>query len=129
MMMRMIGPDRAQVAFIDLGSVYGIGWDGAPLLGALLERGGLILYDRDRFSTLRMISQDNFARKEEIPLEAVCGYIEARQTLHIEGDGRQSLAHAKKQGSKVRALKRDPGEHGTIDPYMKPIPVEGGARW
>src|SRR5262249_21823428 len=38
----------------------------------------LVIYDRDRFSTLRMIEQDNFARKEEIPLEAVCAYIEAK---------------------------------------------------
>ena len=89
----------------------------------------LIIYDRERFSTLRMIEQDNFARKEEIPLEAACAYIEAKHTLHIEGDGRQSLTYAKQQIQKVKALTREAREHGTIDPYMNPIPVEGNSKW
>ena len=45
----------------------------------------LIIFDRIRFPTLRLLRQDSFARKEQIPVEAVYAYIEAKHTLVLTG--------------------------------------------
>lgn len=80
----------------------------------------IIIFDRERFSTLRMIGQDSFARKEEIPLEAVCAYIEAKHTLHVEGDGPQSLDRAMAQVAAIRQLRRSGRLLAQADPYLIP---------
>lgn len=43
----------------------------------------IIIFDRDRFPTLRMLPQDDFAQQNDIPVEAVCAYLEAKHTLFI----------------------------------------------
>jgi hypothetical protein len=63
----------------------------------------VIIFDRLRYPTLRVLPEVG-ARKEWIPVEATFGYIEAKYTLEIEGNGKQSIAHAAEQVSKVKAL-------------------------
>lgn len=69
----------------------------------------IIIYDRQRFPTLRLFDQDQFERKEYVPVEAVYAYIEAKHTLSVEGseeDG-QSYSKAAKQVTAVKGLPRE----------------------
>src|SRR4051812_22586008 len=36
----------------------------------------IIIFDRDQFPTLRMLPQNDYSRKEHVPVEATCAYIE-----------------------------------------------------
>ena len=45
----------------------------------------LVIYDKDRFPTLRLLEGDKFEKKHEIPVEAVFAYLEAKNTLIFEG--------------------------------------------
>ncbi len=40
-----------------------------------------IIFDQERFPTLRLLQRDNFEIKEQIPIEAVYAYIEAKHSL------------------------------------------------
>ena len=84
----------------------------------------LIIFDRIRFPTLRILRQDSFARKEQIPVEAVYAYIEAKHTLEIEGDSGQSLKKASTQVAKVKSLPREDISLTMVDPYVGPLPIE-----
>lgn len=64
----------------------------------------IIIYDRHVFPTLRLLPQEDYSRKEWIPIEAVAAYIEAKHTLQIAGDSGQSLAKACDQIGKVKLL-------------------------
>jgi hypothetical protein len=58
----------------------------------------IIIYDRSLFPTLRLLGDEDYSRKEWIPIEAVAAYIEAKHTLQIVGD-------VKKACSQVAAVK------------------------
>jgi hypothetical protein len=47
---------------------------------------------------------DDYGTKEFVPIEATFCYIEAKHTLHLEGDDPQSLSRACEQVSKVKNL-------------------------
>jgi hypothetical protein len=92
--------------------------------GFVATRGGekkgddIIIYDRDRSPTLRLVEQDGFERKESIPVEAVYAYIEAKHTLFIEGSGGQSISKACDQVRAVKSLPRDVVPWTYQDPYV-----------
>jgi hypothetical protein len=64
----------------------------------------IVIYDRMRFPTVRSLDQDDFARKEKVPIEAVYAYIEAKHTLTVQGNGDSSLSHATQQAARVKRL-------------------------
>lgn len=80
----------------------------------------IIIFDRSRFPRLTMRGEDGFARKESVPIEAVYGYIEAKHALHLEGNGKQSLAKALGQIGRVRELlvTREPVRPGQVMPLF-----------
>lgn len=55
--------------------------------GFVVDRNGnkagddIIIYDQERFPTLRINKRNDYSRKENIPIEAVYGYIEAKHKL------------------------------------------------
>lgn len=63
----------------------------------------IIIYDRALFPTARFLG-DSLAQKEQVPVEAVAAYIEAKHTLELEGDGDSSLNHAMTQVARVKQL-------------------------
>lgn len=83
----------------------------------------IIIYDRERFPTLRVFPQESYDRKQDIPIEAVYAYIEAKHTLHINGDinDGQSLIKACSQVSAVKRIceNREPRLAEHIYPYFK----------
>lgn len=50
----------------------------------LKEGDDIIIFDQERFPTLRLLQRDNFEIKEQIPIEAVYAYIEAKHSLTSE---------------------------------------------
>jgi hypothetical protein len=64
----------------------------------------IIIYDKMGFPTLRGLGKDDFATKEQVPIEAVYAYIEAKHTLCIEGDGGTSFQKAVNQVAQVKML-------------------------
>ena len=66
----------------------------------------IIIYDQERFPTLRLLQDSTFAQKQKIPIEAVYAYIEAKHTLCLEGDGGQSLNKSLKQIQAVKNIER-----------------------
>jgi hypothetical protein len=63
------------------------------------KQGDDIIIDQERFPTLKANEADEFFRKENIPIEAVYGYIEAKHTLNPD-----SLDKAYKQITAVKQL-------------------------
>jgi hypothetical protein len=57
-----------------------------------------------RFPTLRALDTDDFASKEQVPIEAVYAYIEAKHSICIEGDGGTSFQKALTQVGQVKML-------------------------
>ncbi|NLX95611.1 MAG: hypothetical protein GXY83_05495 [Rhodopirellula sp.] len=76
--------------------------------------------DRDRFPTLRIVEQEGFERKESIPLEAVYAYIEAKHTLHLQGDDGRSITRACQQVAAVKFLLRAPVPLDQPSPVSRP---------
>jgi hypothetical protein len=66
----------------------------------------ILIYERIRFPTFRGLPVTDYASKERIPIEAIYCYIEAKHTLHIDGDDGQSLKKAIEQVKAVRTLCR-----------------------
>jgi hypothetical protein len=64
----------------------------------------IIIYNRAHFPTLRGLEDEDYSRHERIPIEAVYGYIEAKHTIQLAGEGDSSLSHAISQLQKVKAL-------------------------
>ena len=91
------------------------------------EGDDIIIYDRVRFPVLRVLDE-SFVRKQKIPVEAVYAYIEAKHTIHLEGDENdgQSLEKACSQVAKVKALPRADRPLETITPHIK---VDGKVDW
>lgn len=76
------------------------------VVSALGEKAGddIIIYDRMRFPTLRALETDDFASKEQVPIEAVYAYIEAKHSICIEGSGGTSFQKALTQVGQVKIL-------------------------
>jgi hypothetical protein len=64
----------------------------------------IIIYERHLFPTARFLLDGDFSLKEQVPIEAVAAYIEAKHTLELEGDSNSSLDHALSQAGKVKQL-------------------------
>jgi hypothetical protein len=67
----------------------------------------ILIYERIRFPTFRGLSVADYGSKERIPIEAIYCYIEAKHTLHIDGDEGQSLKKAIGQVKAVKTLCRE----------------------
>lgn len=67
----------------------------------------IIIFDCENFPTLRLLEDNAYAQKQQIPIEAVYAYIEAKHCLNLDGDDGQSLSKALKQVSDIKALKRE----------------------
>jgi len=85
----------------------------------------IIIYDQERFPTLRPNTIRAFDKKEKVPVEAVYGYIEAKHTLNSE-----SFDKSLKQTQQVKILcsKREQVSIYQFDPYIEsdkllPYPV------
>ena len=72
----------------------------------------LIIYDREGTPTLRMLPQDDYARKEFIPVESVYAYIEAKSTLSLDKDG--TYARAITQVAAAKLLPRRDRSHSEL---------------
>lgn len=66
----------------------------------------IIIFDRERFPTLRLLEDDKYDKKQEIPIEAVYCYIEAKNTLIVNGEN-ANFEKALKQSSDIKKLNRD----------------------
>jgi hypothetical protein len=64
----------------------------------------IIIFDRMRFPTIRSLESDTFTKKEQVPIEAVFAYIEAKHSITIEGDGGTSFQKALTQVGRVKIL-------------------------
>jgi len=83
----------------------------------------IIIYDSFRLPTLRIFPNESFDRKQDIPIEAVYAYVEAKYTLHIHGkeNDYQSLLKASSQVSAVKKLcnQREARTEQDIHPYFR----------
>jgi hypothetical protein len=78
----------------------------------------VIVYDKNRFPTLRLLDKSKFDKKQEIPVEAVYAYLEAKHTMILhEPDSGQSFFKSFDQVSKVKKLQRESRDAMSIDPY------------
>lgn len=68
----------------------------------------IIIYARDRFPVLRLIEDEDYSLMQQIPVEAVYAFIEAKHSLILDGKGKQSLHKAASQVAAVKALPREP---------------------
>jgi hypothetical protein len=80
----------------------------------------IIIFDQERFPTLRLLEDNTYAQKQHIPIEAIYAYIEAKHTLNIEGVDAQSLQHACEQVSQVKEVcnTRSARLLNQISPYL-----------
>lgn len=74
----------------------------------------LIIYDKDRFPTLRLLEEGKFDKKHEIPIEAVYAYLEAKNTLILEGT-KANFTKALQQVVDFKNLNRDDRKMLSID--------------
>ncbi len=78
--------------------------------GYLTNRSGevagddIIIFNQARFPTVALRQEQDFSRKEYVPIEAACCYIEAKYTINVEGDDGQSLSKAISQVSAAKKL-------------------------
>lgn len=81
----------------------------------------IIIYDQDRFPTLRLHPKDDFSLKEEIPIEAVYAYLEIKHNLTSE-----TLAKAIDQVIAVKKLVSERPRMNTYqtDPYVANYDVQ-----
>lgn len=77
----------------------------------------IIIYDQERMPTLRLLENGQYQQKQEIPLEAVYAYFEAKYTLYLDNKGGQTLTKALSQIEKIKQLSRKPTASTQIDPY------------
>jgi hypothetical protein len=91
----------------------------------------IIIWARDRFPTLRMTASEDYSRKENIPIEAVYAYIEAKHSLVLVGEGPSSLRHSCEQVATVKRLvsQREKRQLLDPDPYARSViaPGDGSA--
>jgi hypothetical protein len=79
----------------------------------------IIIFDQERFPTLRALSKEEFSTKEQIPIEAVYAYIEAKHKLTAK-----SFAKSIQQIIEVKRLCSERSKMGLFqtDPYISPGP-------
>lgn len=80
----------------------------------------IIIYNHERFPSLRMIDNEGFAQKEKIPIEAAYAYIEAKNSLIVSGKN-ETFDTAVEQVRKVKSLVASREEidiKKAIDPYI-----------
>ena len=79
----------------------------------------IVIFDQERFPTLRALSKEEFSIKEQIPIEAVYAYIEAKHRLTIE-----SFTKSVQQIIEVKQLCSERPKMGLFqsDPYISPDP-------
>jgi hypothetical protein len=64
----------------------------------------ILIYDRFRYPTLRVLGEGDYSRKEWVPIEAVYAYIEAKHTINLSGGDGASLKKACEQIANVKAV-------------------------
>ncbi|MER0170482.1 MAG: hypothetical protein DU489_07730 [Nitrosomonas sp.] len=76
----------------------------------------IIIYDKERFPTLRTITNRAFDKKDMVPIEAICAYIEAKHTLDAN-----SFIKAVEQVQAVKQLcsQREPVSFYQVDPHVE----------
>jgi hypothetical protein len=81
----------------------------------------IVIFEQSRFPTLDLRGTGSYENKEFIPIEAAYAYIEAKHSLHLEGEGGQSLKRAVDQVEKVKQLcsERSDVTPGMIGPYTR----------
>ncbi len=84
----------------------------------------IIIYDKERFPQIRLFDDKDFARKQEIPIEAAYAYIEAKNSL-INGENDKgepySFKKALSQVSEVKSLvstREEISINNAFDPYI-----------
>lgn len=79
------------------------------------EGDDIIIFDQEKFPTLRLLQSEDYSIKEQIPIEAVYAYIEAKHSLTEE-----AFAKAVNQIIKVKKLcsEREKQKLYQIDPYV-----------
>jgi hypothetical protein len=78
----------------------------------------IIIYDKDTFPTLRLLDKNKFDKKQEIPVEAVYAYLEAKHTLMlVDTESGQSLYKACEQVGRVKRLNREKRSLTSIDSH------------
>lgn len=86
----------------------------------------IIIYDQFHFPTLRLLEDNTFAQKQQIPFEAVFAYIEAKNTICLEGTGGNSLDKAWIQCQNIKKLNRNKVKYSKYSvnniPFLKPLP-------
>lgn len=99
---------------------YGIARGFLTAENSTIAGDDIIIYERSRFPTLALREQDNFARKEFIPIEAAYCYIEAKHTIVLAGDGPHSLKKACEQVAAAKELMRlrTPTSPKQLKPYI-----------
>lgn len=78
----------------------------------------IIIYDRLRFPTLRLLERGRYDRREGIPVEAACAYIEAKHTMYLKGQDGQSFRKALQQVANAKSLPRERRPLEAIEPYF-----------
>ena len=84
------------------------------------EGDDIIIYDHDRFPSLRMLGDEGFANRERIPIEAAYAYIEAKHRLTFDGD-EPTYPKALDQVAKAKALvsnRPTVSDEDVFDPYV-----------
>jgi len=84
----------------------------------------IVIFNNALFPTMALRQEEDYSRKEYVPIEAVCCYIEAKYTVNILGDDGQSLKKALSQVDCAKELcrKRKPIPLNAISPHHN---VEG----
>ncbi|MGV0846181.1 DUF6602 domain-containing protein [Empedobacter falsenii] len=86
----------------------------------------IIIYDQFHFPTLRLLEDNTFAQKQQIPFEAVFAYIEAKNTIILDGEGANTLHKAWSQCSDVKKLSRKNVRYSEYSingiPFSNPLP-------
>lgn len=76
----------------------------------------IIIYDRERFPTLRTMTNRAFDKKDMVPIEAIYAYIEAKHTLDAKSFHK---AVAQVQAVKLLCSQREPVSIYQTDPYVE----------
>jgi len=80
----------------------------------------IVIFDQIRFPTIALRQDEDFSRKDYVPIEAACCYIEAKYTINIIGDDGQSLSKAISQVSAAKKLcsQRTPVSLLALSPHI-----------
>ena len=80
----------------------------------------IVIFDQIRFPTIALRQEEDFSRRDFVPIEAVYCYIEAKYTINIIGDDGQSLSKAISQISAAKKLctQRTPVSLSALSPHI-----------